>query len=72
MAQRIEHHFEGNGLMAGSLEDKSLTLAFQRGEKGAYQAIHDRHADRVHHVCRRMLANPQDAQEAAQRPESSA
>ena len=54
------------GLPSGSLDEKELTLAFQRGEKGAYQAIHDRYSDRVHGVCRRMLGNPDDAQEAAQ------
>ena len=54
------------GLPAGSLEDKDLTLAYQRGEDGAYQAIHDRYSKRVHGVCRRMLGNSQDAQDAAQ------
>ena len=58
-----EHNFE---LPPGSLEDRELTLAFQRGEKGAYQAIHDRHSNRVYSVCRRMLMKPEDAQEAAQ------
>ena len=47
-------------------DDKELTLAFQQGQKGAYQDIYDRHADRVHGVCRRMLPNPEDAKEAAQ------
>ncbi|MDP9067852.1 MAG: sigma-70 family RNA polymerase sigma factor [Actinomycetota bacterium] len=65
MAQRMEDP-QVLGVPAGSLEDKELTLAFQQGDKGAYQAIYDRYSDRVHRVCRRMLANPQDAQEAAQ------
>ena len=65
MAQRIENHHIASAPTEGA-EDRELTLAFQRGEKGAYQAIHDRYAERVHRVCRRMLANPQDAQEAAQ------
>ncbi|HEY7875653.1 MAG TPA: RNA polymerase sigma factor [Actinomycetota bacterium] len=47
-------------------EDKVLTLAFKSGDKGAYQAIHDRYATRVHGVCRRMLLHPEDAEEAAQ------
>lgn len=47
-------------------EDCDLTLAFQRGEKGAYQAIHNRYSKRVHAVCRRMLVNPEDAAEASQ------
>jgi RNA polymerase sigma-70 factor, ECF subfamily len=47
-------------------EDKALTLAFKRGERGAYQAIYERHSRRVHGVCRRMLLHPEDAEEAAQ------
>ncbi len=54
------------GLPEGALEDKDLALAFQRGEKGAYQAIHDRYASRVSGVCRRMLSNPHDAEDATQ------
>src|SRR5688500_3893952 len=50
------------GLPEGALEDKDLAIAFQRGEKGAYQAIHDRYASRVWGVCRRMLSNPHDAE----------
>lgn len=53
-------------LFPGGNEDRELTLAFQRGEKGSYQAIYDRHSTRVHAVCRRMLLKPEDAQEAAQ------
>ncbi len=49
-----------------SSEDRDLTIAFQRGEKGAYQAIYDRHAPRVRSVCHRMLNHPEDAKEAAQ------
>jgi RNA polymerase sigma-70 factor, ECF subfamily len=63
---QTEEHPAVLGLPIGSLEDKELTLAFQSGDKGAYQAIYNRYSDRVHRVCRRMLVNPQDAQEAAQ------
>jgi RNA polymerase sigma-70 factor (ECF subfamily) len=56
----------GLGLPPALVEEKELTLAFQRGEKDAYQAIHDRYSDRVHGVCRRMLGNRDDADEAAQ------
>ena len=65
VAQRMENHPEVAGLPSGSLEDKDLTLAFQTGDKGAYQAIHDRYSQRVYGVCRRMLGHD-DAQEAAQ------
>ncbi|MEA2517120.1 MAG: hypothetical protein QOG16_958, partial [Actinomycetota bacterium] len=54
------------GVPQGVEEDKELALAFKRGEKGAYQAIYDRHSSRVHGVCRRMLPTPDDAAEAAQ------
>lgn len=66
MASRLEDFPQTDGLPAGSTEDKELALAFKRGEKGAYQAIHDRYAARVEGVCRRMLGNPADAQEASQ------
>jgi RNA polymerase sigma-70 factor (ECF subfamily) len=46
--------------------DRRLTLAFQRGEKDAYQAIHQRHAAKVERICRRMLGNPDDAKDAEQ------
>jgi RNA polymerase sigma-70 factor (ECF subfamily) len=55
-----------SSLPSGTVEDKELALAFKAGEKGAYQAIHDRYHARVYSVCRRMLAHPQDAEEAAQ------
>jgi RNA polymerase sigma-70 factor (ECF subfamily) len=54
------------GLPPASLDDKEMALAFQRGEKDAYQAIHERYEERVHRVCRRMLGRREDAQEAAQ------
>lgn len=66
MARRMEEPPGVLGLPAGSIEDKELTLAYQRGEDGAYQAIYDRYSNRVHSVCRRMLGNSQDAQDAAQ------
>ena len=53
-------------LPLASADDKEMALAFQRGEKGAYQEIYDRYQERVHRVCRRMLGKPEDAQEAAQ------
>lgn len=53
-------------LPMGSTEDRDLTHAFQRGEDGAYQEIYDRYGARVQRVCRRMLLNHHDAQEASQ------
>ncbi|HEX2057632.1 MAG TPA: RNA polymerase sigma factor [Actinomycetota bacterium] len=53
-------------LPSASPDDRAMAVAFQRGEKGAYQVIYDQYEDRVHRVCRRMLGNRDDAQEAAQ------
>lgn len=55
-----------DGLPPSTSEDKELALAFKRGEKGAYQAIYERHSARVQGVCRRMLLSPDDAAEASQ------
>ena len=49
-----------------SVDDRELTLAFKRGDDGAYEAIYERHSARVHNVCKRMLRRPEEAQEAAQ------
>lgn len=48
------------------VDDRELTLAFKRGDAGAYEAIYARHSGRVHNVCKRMLRRPEEAQEAAQ------
>ena len=66
MAQRMNSEVGTEGLLAAGAEEKDLALAFKAGEKGAYQAIHERYATRVEGVCRRMLGNPSDAQEAVQ------
>jgi RNA polymerase sigma-70 factor (ECF subfamily) len=57
---------EGNRVPETRVDGEALTLAFQRGEDGAYQAIYDIYSPRVYSVCRRMLGNPDDAQEASQ------
>jgi RNA polymerase sigma-70 factor (ECF subfamily) len=46
--------------------DRDLVQAFQRGDDAAYDEIFHRYSERVRWVCRRMLANPQDAEEAFQ------
>src|ERR687895_89011 len=51
---------------AGTPEERALALAFKRGERGAYEQIHERYEARVLSVCKRMLGDPDDAQEAAQ------
>jgi RNA polymerase sigma-70 factor (ECF subfamily) len=65
-ARRIEELADLADPAYGSYEDKDLTLAFQNGEQGAYEAIYDRFDARVHGVCRRMLADRGDAEEAVQ------
>ncbi|MCA1572552.1 MAG: RNA polymerase sigma factor [Chloroflexi bacterium] len=67
MTARRIHEFElpNSGPFADT-DERELARAFQRGDDGAYQEIYDRYSPRVHGVCRRMLGNLQDAQEAQQ------
>lgn len=46
--------------------DRDLVQAFQCGDDAAYNEIFNRYSERVRWVCRRMLSNPQDAEEAFQ------
>ena len=48
------------------LTDKDLVVAYQAGERGAYDAIYTRHRERVRRICYRMLGNTADAEEAVQ------
>src|ERR671918_1728289 len=65
-AQRAIDLTFGEPLPLGTPEEKDLALAFKRGERDAYDSIHGRYEARVYSVCKRMLGNPDDAQEAAQ------
>ena len=47
-------------------DEKELALAFNRGEPDAYRVIYERYETRVQAICRRLLNDPHDAQEAAQ------
>lgn len=49
-----------------TLTDRDLVIAYQAGDRAAYNAIYDRHAERVRRICYRMLGNSADAEEAAQ------
>lgn len=49
-----------------NLTDKDLVVAYQAGERDAYDAIYNRHRDRVRRICYRMLGNTADAEEAVQ------
>lgn len=47
-------------------DERELTIAFKTGHEDAYRAIYVRYIRRVEKICRRMLGNPHDAQEATQ------
>lgn len=46
--------------------DKDLTVAFQHGDDGAFDAIYSRHHDRVRATCHKLLRNASEAEEATQ------
>jgi RNA polymerase sigma-70 factor (ECF subfamily) len=48
------------------MEDADLVARAQRGDRNALDALLDRHADRVHALCRRVIAHPEDALDATQ------
>ena len=48
------------------MEDRDLVIAFKAGKPGAYDEMYRRYSARVRGICRRMLANSDDAQEAVQ------
>jgi RNA polymerase sigma-70 factor (ECF subfamily) len=50
----------------GWAEGKALVLRFKGGDTAAYDAIYDRYQARVTGICRRMLIDPHDVQEASQ------
>jgi RNA polymerase sigma-70 factor, ECF subfamily len=65
-AQRADELIYTEALPLGTTDERELAVAFKRGDRDAYNDIHGRYAPRVYSVCRRMLGNPDDAQEAAQ------
>ena len=54
------------GLDRASLDDASLAQRAGRGDRAALELLLQRHFDRVHAVCRRVLVNPADVEEARQ------
>jgi RNA polymerase sigma-70 factor, ECF subfamily len=48
------------------LDERDLTLAFQAGDASSYNEIYRRYRPMVDRICRRMLGNYHDAEEAAQ------
>jgi RNA polymerase sigma-70 factor (ECF subfamily) len=47
-------------------DDADLASRASRGDRRALETLLDRHADRVHALCRRVLAHPEDALDATQ------
>jgi RNA polymerase sigma-70 factor (ECF subfamily) len=47
-------------------EDSDLTERFKKGDRSAFEALVHKYQDRVYNLCRYMLQDPQDAQDAAQ------
>jgi RNA polymerase sigma-70 factor (ECF subfamily) len=51
---------------AGPTGDDALALAARAGDRAALERLLHAHADRIHAVCRRIIANPEDALDATQ------
>jgi RNA polymerase sigma-70 factor (ECF subfamily) len=47
-------------------DDADLVARAQHGDRAALDSLLDRHADRVHALCRRVIAHPEDALDATQ------
>lgn len=65
MVIRISDVRNGQGDYA-SLDDRMLVLDFQAGHPEAFVEIHGRYGTLARHVCRRLLANSHDTDEAFQ------
>jgi RNA polymerase sigma-70 factor (ECF subfamily) len=47
-------------------DDLTLIDRFQNGDRSAFEEIVLKHQDKIYNLCRYMLGNPQDAEDAAQ------
>jgi RNA polymerase sigma-70 factor (ECF subfamily) len=47
-------------------DDRTLATRAASGDRAALEVLLDRHVDRVHAICRRILGNPEDALDASQ------
>lgn len=61
----IEGHTGGSAGLTGP-DDSALARAAASGSRSALEMLITRHYDYVHAVCRRILPNPSDAEEARQ------
>jgi RNA polymerase sigma-70 factor (ECF subfamily) len=48
------------------INESDLIERFKKGDRSAFEAIVLRHQDRIYNLCRYMLRDPRDAQDAAQ------
>jgi len=49
-----------------SIDERDLIERSKKGDRSAFEAIVHRHQDKVYNLCRYMLRDPRDAQDAAQ------
>ncbi|HUF83189.1 MAG TPA: sigma-70 family RNA polymerase sigma factor [Acidimicrobiia bacterium] len=49
-----------------AVDDDALAAAAAAGDRGALELLLDRHADRIHALCRRVIGHPEDALDATQ------
>jgi RNA polymerase sigma-70 factor, ECF subfamily len=52
--------------LAEAVDDRTLAAAAADGDRDALNTLLERHVDRVHAVCRRIVVDPHDALDAAQ------
>jgi RNA polymerase sigma-70 factor (ECF subfamily) len=65
LVSRITDVRSGGGAYE-ALDDRMLVLDFQAGDPEAFVEIHRRYGGLARHVCRRLLPNPHDSEEAFQ------
>jgi RNA polymerase sigma-70 factor (ECF subfamily) len=61
-----EHSGAHDARLSSSSDDATLAAAAGAGDRHALEILLDRHADRVHAICRRVVAHPEDALDATQ------
>lgn len=66
IAAKRANHTDMTTPGAGDRSDRDLVLAFQAGDRAAYDELYRRHHERVARLCFRFLHNRPDAEEAAQ------
>jgi RNA polymerase sigma-70 factor (ECF subfamily) len=57
---------DSQGAAPAGADDAALAAAAAAGDRRALEQLLDRHADRVHAICRRVVGHPEDALDATQ------